>query len=943
MANFRYSVEQLRNLRPAQCICLNRKTTRRLKFFRVFVRHITVRVSTPSVPLISSKNRDHGNLVTIQLSKPEKKRYPRRQSPRPPSLFLTNIRSLSPKHDEVSIVLQRLLPDIAILTESWLNPMIPTTSIDLPNYQTIRRDRLGPGGGIVCYIANSFCSQQVFIIDENAVSSLGNCKSEILSMILPNLLLIAIYHPFWNNPTEHKDCITCITDIIDYAFSSHLNECSGKIVLCGDFNDLRLYSDDIQRLTGAKAIVDFPTRCQHTLDQIFTNITSANEPQHLPPIANSDHACVLWKPCSAGSLNGLKKMVRKFTAANRERFARLMHSINWEDLVLSSPSVDESTLLFQTTISYLYDLCFPFRTIRFRVSDPPWINATLKILINDRDRAYSQGKQQKYLSLRRKAINYIQWLKMNYVKNAVLSLNSRKVWSAIRTTGRYNHACKQGFEFTADELSRYFASTFNDAVTESSLTILSNDLPDCPLTLHVSEVEGLMMRIKKKSAGPDNIPHWVLKDYCKLLSPSVTILFNNILRDRKVPACFKDALISPIPKRARPSEPSHFRPISLLPILSKILEKIVAKYWIRPHISSTIRKDQFAYAPGPGKGTSCALTLINHLILQFLDSKSGAVRVLTTDFTKAFDKLPHQVIIDASYQLRLPSQAIDWIKSFLSGRRQCVRVGLQLSDWSNVPSGVPQGSIVGPLLFCMVFNSYSSICTNSRVIKYADDMTLLHFVRCDEEDFLQTEWDNITMWSRKAGLSLNISKCAVMDIVKKKDINLRPVCDESNVCVPSKTVITLLGVKFSSDLKWNSHFDHIVSKTSMRLFLLRNLKKFNCSSEIIFKAYAGFIRSLLLYCCPVFSNAPGYLWKKLESVERRAIKIAGSKSYPDLHSVITRISKRLFSQIRQEPSHPLRELFRERNLTSTRNSCPLRPPFASTERFRKSFIFYCDR
>ena len=140
------------------------------------------------------------------------------------------------------------------------------------------------------------------------------------------------------------------------------------------------------------------------------------------------------------------------------------------------------------------------------------------------------------------------------------------------------------------------------------------------------------------------------------------------LSERKVPACFKDALVSPIPKRANPTETSPFRPISLLPLLSKILEKTVAKYWIRPNISITLRKDQCAYVPEPVKWTTSALTLVNHLVLQFLDSESGAVRVLSTDFTKAFEKLPHQVKIDSSYHLRLPLQAIEWIKSFLSGR-----------------------------------------------------------------------------------------------------------------------------------------------------------------------------------------------------------------------------------------------------------------------------------
>ena len=121
--------------------------------------------------------------------------------------------------------------------------------------------------------------------------------------------------------------------------------------------------------------------------------------------------------------------------------------------------------------------------------------------------------------------------------------------------------------------------------------------------------------------------------------------------------------ISPVAKCSHPCDVSHFRPISLLPILSKVLERAAARHWILPHNFSSANPSQFAYIPGSGKGTTSVLTLMQHEILEFLDS-SGAVRLLSIDFAKTFDKIPHSGIIEASIRFRLPKEAISWLMSF---------------------------------------------------------------------------------------------------------------------------------------------------------------------------------------------------------------------------------------------------------------------------------------
>ena len=372
-----------------------------------------------------------------------------------------------------------------------------------------------------------------------------------------------------------------------------------------------------------------------------------------------------------------------------------------------------------------------------------------------------------------------------------------------------------------------------------------------------------------------------------------------------------------------------------MPFLSKIFEKVVARYWIFPFVQGKVKNSQYAYLGGPGSGTTCALTLLYNRILHFLD-RPGAVRVLSIDFAKAFDKGLHHVIIAACVRFQLPSLAVKWISSFLFDRRQCVRVNECLSRWSSISSGVPQGSVLGPLLFCLVVDDFSTIFPNSLCIKYADDFTILHFVRNSADDLCQLEWNNVVDWADRRGLPINLSKCNVMDIVTKKDLILHPIVS-SDLSIKSVSCVTLLGVSFTSDMKWNTHVNNIVSKASRKLYILCNLVKANCPSATLLQVYNACIRSVLLYAFPVFCNCSLYLQNRLLSIERRASRIMSIQPNPPLLQVTESVCTRLFNSIESFPGHPLRSMFVERDPTP-RNSATLKVPQGRTKRFTSSFI-----
>ena len=207
----------------------------------------------------------------------------------------------------------------------------------------------------------------------------------------------------------------------------------------------------------------------------------------------------------------------------------------------------------------------------------------------------------------------------------------------------------------------------------------------------------------------------------------------------------------------------------------KVFERIVLTKFILPNVTSSIHPSQFAYVPRPGTGTTSPLVLLYHHILEFLDSSSGAVRVLSVDFSKAFDKLSHSAIVDACLRLGLNAVFIRWIRSFLCDRLQRVVCGNSVSPWVQISSGVPQGSVLGPILFCLVIDQLSPVCSNTKMVKYADDVVFLHFLPTPSSDHLQLEWNSLVKWSDDFFLPINFSKCKVMDFVTKKNITLSPV------------------------------------------------------------------------------------------------------------------------------------------------------------------------
>ena len=335
-------------------------------------------------------------------------------------------------------------------------------------------------------------------------------------------------------------------------------------------------------------------------------------------------------------------------------------------------------------------------------------------------------------------------------------------------------------------------------------------------------MEILLKSLKaNKSCGTDNITPRMLKSMANSVSLPLANIFNHSLSTGEFPSEWKRARVVPVPKGGNAKLLSNYRPISILPSASKLLEKhaksILEEHRIQ-HCPISTRQWGFMRA----RSTVSALIQVVDDWSKAIDNKSE-VAVVFLDIRKAFDTVPHLPLLRLLHLLEINSYLLKWLKSYLLKREQFVVVNGQASTTLHAMSGVPQGSVLGPLLFIMYINNVSDVVSSDTHLNmFADDMAIYRVIKSIKDyDTLQEDINSVAAFMSGKHLQFNASKCKVMLISNKRSRSIEPPTFTVNgFSLERVETFKYLGIQFSSDLSWHSHTKALCKKSRKLVGLL---------------------------------------------------------------------------------------------------------------------------
>ena len=383
-----------------------------------------------------------------------------------------------------------------------------------------------------------------------------------------------------------------------------------------------------------------------------------------------------------------------------------------------------------------------------------------------------------------------------------------------------------------------------------------------------------------------------MKEYSTYIAPILHIIFRESLSKGQLPEDWKKAHIIPVFKKGNKHDASNYRPVSLTSICCKTLEHVVASH-IMSNLDSRgiITERQHGFRAR----RSCETQLVDFVedCLRSLDANKQ-IDVAVMDFSKAFDKVPHRRLLIKAGHYGIRGNLADWLDSFLSGRSQQVLLDGHSSTAAPVSSGVPQGTVLGPILFLIYINDIEhDITCNIRL--FADDCILYNEISSPQDTaILQTNIDTLTRWERRWQMSFNITKCHMLTITRKRTPTTFDYTMHGSI-LSKVTSATYLGIEINSKLTWDTHIDTITAKANRSLGLLkRNLKK--APQAIKSLAYQSITRPSLEYGSVVWDPHQQYLISQVEAVQRRAARfVFNNYRYNpiDGYSSVTRMLEQL--------------------------------------------------
>lgn len=762
--------------------------------------------------------------------------------------------------------------DVICFTETWLNNTINNTTLNINGYRLIRNDRNRHGGGICVYLKNNLSYK---VVSMSPSSSPDFCGTEFLIIEIKvgddKILLGVVYNP------PNTDC----TDILSSILDNCIVNCSSSYFI-GDFNtDLsknscrpRRFNEMLDTLSY-KCINSEPTYFHRTgcslLDLLITDTPDTvvkHDQISMPGISNHD---LIF--CSLRySFNRHDNVVyyRDYVNFDSSALSDDFNRIDW-NAFFSMETPDEKLEFLNFHLLYLHDQHIPLR--RKKQNKTPWFNNDISRAIINRNLAYNSWKRSKteidrstYKRLRNKANELITQAKTKYDRRKIkVDLPSKQLWKNIKQLGiSKDSRCLEQNDLCANEINDYFISNFTDDDFMNSISSSQDGFKFVEFLEH--DIINSIFAVKSNAVGLDNIPISFIKILLPLALPIYKHLFDVIIETSTFPRAWKNSKIIPIKKKGNCSSISNLRPISILPSMSKVFEKLI-KNQITKFISDHDLLHPHQSGFRTNHSTNTALMKVHDDISRVIDRRGIAI-LLLIDFAKAFDRVSHSKLVrKLVYKFSFSNSAAQLIKSYLSERQQAVFHNDVFSSFSLIKSGVPQGSVLGPLLFSLFINDLPAMLEFCSIHMFADDVQvyLCAYGDIDMNEVsrkINHDLNNILRWSRNNLLHVNPSKTKAMFISKLKTLPTFPAIFFDGQRVEFYDQLNNLGVIFTSNLSWDTFINSQCGKIYGTLKTLNMISK-HLDTSMKIKLFKSLVLPHFTYGDFVYSNASALSLNKL--------------------------------------------------------------------------------
>lgn len=592
---------------------------------------------------------------------------------------------------------------------------------------------------------------------------------------------------------------------------------------------------------------------------------------------------------------------RDFKSIDYDRLNIAFDMIDWNS-IFRMDSINDQINYLQTNINLLFDTFVPFKKKIVKHNQRPWFNAVIKDLIIKRDTCYSRWKRYKtseiynsYKQLKNNVVSTIKASKRNFYETKFSSAigDGKKTWKAIREIGIGRRNTLLDDSVDENKLNKQFVNIPMPLVKENLYAncenqLNSNDFFSFSCVTQCDVLESFL-KSKSNATGFDGINPIFMKALLPKLLCHITYIFNTIITKSEYPVNWKCAKIIPIPKSS-----NEFRPIAILPYLSKIFERLMHRQisvFFDRHFLLTERQS------GYRKKRSCTTALIDVTEDIRVDVDKGNISFLILlDHSKAFDTVDHQILTTKlSKMYGFTTSATHMITSYLCNRSQAVHVSTRTSELLPVSRGVPQGSILGPFLFSVYINDLPPILRSCKVHMYADDVQL--YTGCELSSNsncvskINIDLDLINNWALKNGLCLNPKKSKCMAIYKKSiDISFLPKVELNGSSIEYVDKAKNLGITINKTLSWNDHINGVVGRVYGMLRTLWKSQSFTPLNIRLLLAKTYLVPTLL-YGCELFANSDASSTQKLNIVYNNIARYIFNKKRKD-H--ISEFSKKIF-------------------------------------------------